>query len=307
MNLRPFGASGLCVSELGLGCASYWGLPRFEETSAVALVHEALDLGVTFFDTGAGYSRGEAEPRLGRALRGRMRDELIISTKAGTRFDGGRLVRDFSLGAIEASVEASRRRLGLEQIPLLQLHGPSMQELAGGLMDGLEEMRRRGWFRLLGVNSFDPAVAALALRLPGVDAVMVDYNLLRPERHALISEGQAMGKAVLAGMPLAMGHGLGAFAQVRGLQDIWYVLRALKNHRAEMRRAQAFAFMPRAAQERGLAPAQVALAHVLTHPGVSCAVFGTTRISHLRSNLAASGLQLDDELRAQIAQAQALL
>lgn len=307
MKRRPFGSSGLSVSELGLGCASFWGLPHFDEVSAAALVHEALDLGVTFFDTGAGYSRGEAEPRLGRALRGRMRDDLIISTKAGTWFHRGRLVRDFSLPALERSVEASRRRLGLDRIPLLQLHGPSAQELASGLMDGLEEMRLRGWFRLLGVNSFDPAVAAQAITLPGVDAVMVDYNLLRPERHALISEAQAGGKAVLAGMPLAMGHGLGPFLRVRGAQDIWYALRALKNHRAEMRRAAAFGFLPQAAQERGLSPAQVALAHVLSHPGVSCAVFGTTRSAHLKSNLAASGLRLDDELAARIAKAQAFI
>ena len=60
MRHRPLGRSGLSVSEIGYGCASWWGKPRFEERTALGLVHAAIDLGVTFFDTGASYSAGEA-------------------------------------------------------------------------------------------------------------------------------------------------------------------------------------------------------------------------------------------------------
>ncbi len=94
MRYRALGRTGLTVSELGFGCASWWGKPRFEERTAIGLVHEALDRGVTLFDTGASYSAGEAEPRLGRALKGRDTSSLVIATKAGTyHAGGGRIAR----------------------------------------------------------------------------------------------------------------------------------------------------------------------------------------------------------------------
>ena len=106
----------------------------FDEAQAISLVHAAIDRGVTLFDTGASYSRGHAEARLGRALLGRKPDDLVIATKAGTRFEGGRIVRDMSPAAIEASAIASLTRLGLETLPLLQLHGPSIPELTDTLV-----------------------------------------------------------------------------------------------------------------------------------------------------------------------------
>src|SRR5258708_1315374 len=110
MRYRPLGATGLSVSEIGFGAASYWGKPVFDERRAVGLVHAALDGGVTFFDTGSSYSAGEAEPRLGRALKGRDAGKLVVATKAGTfHAGGGRIGRDFSAKAVTASAERSLR------------------------------------------------------------------------------------------------------------------------------------------------------------------------------------------------------
>src|SRR3546814_907167 len=120
MGYRPLGATGLSVSEIGFGAASWWGKPVFDERAAVDLVHVAIDAGVTFFDTGSSYSGGEAEPRLGRALKGRDAGKLVVATKAGTFFRAGRIGRDFSPGAIVASAERSLSNLGLDTLPLLQ-------------------------------------------------------------------------------------------------------------------------------------------------------------------------------------------
>ena len=104
MRSRQLGQTDLRVSELGLGCASWWGRSTFDEATAIRVVHEALDLGVTLFDTGSSYSAGEAEPRLGRALRGRDTAGLVIATKAGTyHAGGGRIARDMSPRAVVAS------------------------------------------------------------------------------------------------------------------------------------------------------------------------------------------------------------
>jgi aryl-alcohol dehydrogenase-like predicted oxidoreductase len=302
MRYRPLGRTGLTVSELGFGCASWWGKPRFEERTALGLAHEAIELGVTLFDTGASYSAGEAEPRLGRALRGRDASRLVIATKAGTfHAGGGRIGRDMRPAAITASAERSLRNLGLDALGLLQLHGPAIGELNGEMLAALEDLKTRGLARAVGLNSFDPAVIEHALGLPQIDVVMVDYNVLRPEREPLIARAAAAGKGVLAGMPLAMGHTRPLWARLKGPQDLWYAARALARHRQELARGRRFAFLHRLPDMTG---SQAALAYVLANPHVSAAVFGATRPQHLRENLAASGLSLAPGVLARIHAAQ---
>ena len=167
MRYRPLGITGLSVSELGFGCASWWGKATFDETTALALVNKAMDLGVTLFDTGSSYSAGEAEPRLGRALKSRNTKNLIVATKAGTYHAGrGRIARDMSPTAIVSSAERSLQNLGVEALGLLQLHGPSIHEL-DALRETLARLKARGLTRAVGLNSFDPGV---------VEHVGVDVN-----------------------------------------------------------------------------------------------------------------------------------
>jgi aryl-alcohol dehydrogenase-like predicted oxidoreductase len=301
---RPLGQTGARVSEVGFGCASWWGRPAFDERTAVGLVHQALEGGVTFFDTGASYSKGGAEARLGRALAGRDLDGVIVATKAGTDFNDGVVVRDFSPGGVEASIERSRQRLGLDTIPLLQLHGPAAPELDAALLDRLAALRERGWFRWLGLNSFDAEVLAWAVEAPALDAVMLDYNVLRPERAALIARAAENGKAVLAGMPLAMGHVGLKVLKPRAPRDFWYAARGLVRHRREVRDGARFRFLGDAP---GWSAAQAALAYVLANDGVSCAVVGTTRQGHLREALAVSGRRLPAEVMDRIADVQCRL
>lgn len=301
MRYRPLGTTGLIVSEIGLGCASWWGQKAFDERQAVNLVHAALDHGVTFFDTGAAYSGGEAEPRLGRALKGRNLDRVVVATKAGTRHDGRRVIRDFSLEGIEASVERSLRNLGLETLPLLQLHGPAVAELDDRMLAMLDGLKRRGLVQALGVNSFDPSMIDHVVGLSVFDVVMVDYNVLRPERAPLIARAAGQGKGVLAGMALAMGHANRQVLRLRAPRDVWYALRALKNHRADITRGASFSFL---SQIPGMTGSQAALAYVLADPNVSCAVVGTTRMAHLIDNLDASGMTLSRDILDRIVQAQ---
>ncbi len=302
MRYRPLGATGLTVSELGFGCASWWGKPRFDEATAIGLVHEAIDQGVTLFDTGASYSAGEAEPRLGRALKGRDASRLVIATKAGTyHAGGGRIARDMSPAAVVASAERSLRNLGVEALGLLQLHGPAIHELNDDMLEALAGLKARGLVRAVGLNSFDPTVMTHAIALSGIDVVMVDYNVLRPEREPLIARAAAAGKGVLAGMPLAMGHTRPLLARLKGPQDLWYAARALAKHRGELALGRRFRFLHSLPDVSG---SQAALTYVLANPGVSAAVFGATRPEHLRENLAASGMALSADIAARIRAAQ---
>ncbi|MET0596367.1 MAG: aldo/keto reductase, partial [Mesorhizobium sp.] len=258
MRYRPLGSTGLTVSEIGFGAASWWGKPAFDEQAALGLVHAAIDGGVTFFDTGASYSAGEAEPRLGRALRGRDAGGLVIASKAGTfHAGGGRIGRDFSASAVTASAERSLRQLGLDVLPLLQLHGPAIAELTDELRSALADLKARGLVRALGVNSFDQAVIDHVIGLPDFDVLMVDYNVLRPEREPLIARAAAAGKGLLAGMALAMGHTGLQVAKLRAPRDLWYAARGVMRHRAEVLKGARFGFL---GQVEGMTGAQAALA-----------------------------------------------
>lgn len=303
MRMRPFGTTGVQVSELGFGCASFWGRAMFPETQAVALVHQALEAGIAFFDTGASYGGGIAETRLGLALRGRDTSGLIVATKAGPEKVDGKVVRDFSPDAIEASLARSRERLGLETIPLFQLHGPEIDEMTDALFERLSQLRSRGWFRWLGLNSFDHAPLEWAIGTGRFDSVMLDYNLLRPDRATLIGAAASRGMATIAGMPLAMGHIDRQAFKLRRLSDLWYLARGLAypRHRADLIAGLRFGFLR---DIDGWSAAQAALGWVLSNPEVSVAVVGTTRPEHLAELVEVPGRQLPQPVLARMAEAQ---
>jgi aryl-alcohol dehydrogenase-like predicted oxidoreductase len=303
MLYRTLGQTGLRVSEIGFGCASYWGKKLFDESAAIRLVHAAIDQGVTFFDTGASYSNGNAEPRLGKALSTLAnKHDLVIATKAGSYTDErGKRREDFSPSGLRRVVEASLIRLRLSVIPLLHLHGPAIANLNDGLLETLTRLREEGKVLHFSVNSFEVEVIEHAMTLPLFGTVMVDYNILRPDREEVITKLAAQNLGILAGMPLAMGAYRRDRLRIRGIQDIWYLARALKNHRRDLLRGRNFRFLDSDARLTG---SQIALAWVLRKPEISCAVFGTTRMSNLLANVRASGEIIGDVLLEKIRTAQ---
>jgi len=266
-------------------------------------VHQALELGITVFDTGGSYGGGVAETRLGLALRGRDTGGLLVATKAGPEKVNGRLVRDYSPDAIEASLARSRERLGLDTIPLFQLHGPEIGDMTDALFERLWQLRARGWFRWLGLNSFDHTPLDWAIRSGHFDSVMLDYNLLRPDRAELIAAAAERGMATIAGMPLAMGHIDRQAFKLRRVSDLWYLARGLayQRHRADLLAGLRYGFLR---QVEGWNPAQAALAWVLANPQVSVAVIGTTRPQHLAELATVPGRELPASVMARIAEAQ---
>jgi aryl-alcohol dehydrogenase-like predicted oxidoreductase len=303
MLYRSLGKTGLRVSEIGFGCASYWGKKVFDESAAIRLIEVAIDHGVTFFDTGASYSGGNAEPRLGKALSGlRNRHDLVIATRAGSYTDErGRWREDFSASGVRRTVEASLVRLGLDAIPLLHLHGPEVINITDDLLDTLTRLRGEGKVLHLSVNSFDMNVIEHVMSFPLFGAVMIDYNILRPEREPIIEKLAARNLGILAGMALGGGLYLKDRFRIRGIQDVWYIARAWKNHRSEIKRGRNLRFLER---EAPLTGGEIALAWVLRKPEIGCAILGTTRMSHLLANLRASGETIGDELLQKISRAQ---
>ena len=184
----------------------------------------------------------------------------------------------------------------------MQLHGPQIADLTEGLLGTLARLKEEGKIRHLSVNSFDMNVIAHVMALPDFAAVMIDYNILRPQRAAIIEQLAARDLGILAGHALAGGlYGRPLFGN-GAVRDLWYAARAWLRHRADLAQSQRFHFLN---EQKGWTSAEIALAWVLQNPHVSCAVFGTTRLPHLLSALNASGRTLDENLLGKISRAAA--
>jgi len=164
------GRSGLEVSAVGFG-----GIPiqRITEDEALAVIHRALDLGVTFIDTAAGY--GDSQRKIGRAIASR-RDGLVIATKSGAR----------KKAEILADVERSRSEMGVDVIDLYQLHGVSSPDTwrafrSGGGLDGLLEARERGLIAHVGVSSHSLDMAMELVEQDVFETLQFPFNLVTSE------------------------------------------------------------------------------------------------------------------------------
>lgn len=280
---RPLGRTGRHVSALGLGCASYWARPGFAEPRARAVFDAALACGITLFDTGGSYAGGEAERRLGRMIKasGVEPDDLVIATKAGTRSGhDGRIVRDFSPGGLIEQVHESLERLGLERISLLQLHGPELADLTDDLLTALDRLRGEGKVELIGINA-RADILELAVGHPPFDALMPFLSVMKAHNADLARRAAEAGQGVLAAEPLARMRFAPPMARwLTSGSGLWYLARALsqRGSRAERHCSKC---LRKALAASGWTRAQLALAWVLARPGVSSAVFGTTRPEHV--------------------------
>lgn len=309
---RPLGGTGWTVSPLGLGCASYWARRDFSEQRARAVLAAALEAGVTVLDTGGSYARGHAEQRLGRLLRvlgavpgmpGAPQD-LLVATKAGTvPGERGRLVKDFRPDAIVRQVEASLRRLRLDRVGLLQLHGPEPADLTDDLTQALERLRTDGKVALLGLNGFDPVIRHAIGRAP-FDVLMPFVSVLAPGGAALAADAAAAGQGVLAAGPLArMAFAPPVADWLWRPSGLWYLARAFRHGPGPVMQARELrpALVAPADDRTGWTPAGLALAWVLSRPGVAAAVVGTTRPAHVTALAAAADHPLPPAVEAAVA------
>jgi len=295
MKQRKLGKTDIHVSEIGLGCASYWGKEKFSEKAAINIVAKAIDKGVNLFDTGHSYSDGNAEVRLGKALAGiRDKSKIAISTKAGTRIaDNGKLYKDFSPEWIRESCHQSLTKIGIDSIALFHLHGPSVSDLSTEVLEELRKLKSEGLIQSIGVNSFDDVVLKRILELDSFDFVMPDYNILAREREPLIDKFYEKGIGVIAGAALADSLFSNRIFKIKSSKDLWYLARALKNFRGKLIKGFSYRFMNDYTEITG---PQIALAYILQNKKITSAVFGTTSEKHLLENIAAAEMKLADDI-----------
>jgi aryl-alcohol dehydrogenase-like predicted oxidoreductase len=152
MEYRNLGRSGLKVSPLCLGAMMFgsWGNPDHEES--IRVIHRALDAGINFIDTANGYSEGESEVIVGKALKGR-REGTVLATKVWAPVGPGPNQRGLSRKAIQEQVENSLRRLGTDVIDLYQIHRPDSSTPVEETLSALNDLVRQGKVRYLGLST----------------------------------------------------------------------------------------------------------------------------------------------------------
>jgi aryl-alcohol dehydrogenase-like predicted oxidoreductase len=295
---RRLGTQGLEVSALGLGCmgmSQSYGVP--DDRESVATLHRALELGVTLFDTAEVYGPFTNEELLGRALEGR-RDQVVLATKFGFRFEGGQLTgTDSRPSHIREVVEASLRRLRTDRIDLLYQHRVDPVVPIEDAVGAMADLVREGKVRFLGLSEAGEATIRQAHAVHPVSALQSEYSLwernLEGEILPLLRE---LGIGLVAFSPLGRGFLTGTARRAEDYPEGDYRRGDPRfqgaNFDANMRAASV---VQELARRRGATPSQVALAWLL-HKGEDIVpIPGTKRRRYLEENVAAGGLALSAE------------
>ncbi len=210
MDLRNLGRSGLRVSAVGLGCNNFGR--RLDLAGSRPVIHKALDLGVTLFDTADIYGNmGGSETILGRVL-GARRKDIVLATKYGLAMDAAETLRGASRRYVMAAVEASLRRLRTDWIDLYQLHEPDPLTPIEETLGALDDLVRQGKVRYVGCSNLpawqviDAQWTARSRGFGGFVSCQDEYSLIvrEPERE-LIPAMNAHGLGLLPYFPLASG------------------------------------------------------------------------------------------------------
>jgi 1-deoxyxylulose-5-phosphate synthase len=301
------GATGLHVSRVCLGMMSYgndsdrpWVL---DEAAAEPIVRMAVDGGITFFDTADVYSGGTSEVATGRLLRKLIdRDEVVVATKVHGQMTPGPNGRGLSRKHILAAIDASLGRLGMDYVDLYQIHRWDKLTPIEETMEALHDVVRAGKARYIGASSMYAWQFARAQHVAERNgwtkfvSMQNHLNLVyREEEREMLPLCIEDGIGVIPWSPLARGM----LAGNRGRGGDKRTTRAQTDAFGDsLYRDADFAVVDRldeVAAERGLPPAQVALAWLLHKPGVTAPILGATKPGHLEDAIAAADVALSRE------------
>jgi aryl-alcohol dehydrogenase-like predicted oxidoreductase len=295
MNYRNVGRSDLVVLAVGVGCNNF--VHRCDLEQSRALVHKALDLGITLFDTADVYGRrGGSEEFLGRIL-GPRRKDVVLATKFGQSMDDSGKFNGASRAYIMTAVEASLRRLRTDWIDLYQLHWPDPQTPVQETLRALDDLVRQGKVRYIGGSNFDGTQVADAdhvashFGLRHFVSFQSEYSLLaRGAERELIPAMQACGVGLIPYYPLASGLLTGKYKP-----DAIPEGSRLASPRAPEKRFVADANWPaierlqRFCHARGRTLLELAFSWLLAQPIVASVIAGATQPEQLEQNVAAAG------------------
>lgn len=298
MEYRVLGRTGLKVSSLSFGASALGGVFRaVDEKEAIAAVHTALDLGITYFDVAPAYGGTRSETVLGKALAGIPRHRYVLSTKVGKYTDPanyGHDVLDYSRTRIRASLDESCQRLGVERIDIIHIHDIEYQQrkhTEWALSEGLaavQELKREG---RIGAVSFGIYPMDLWQRIVGgvdIDTALIHnhYCLNDTRMLELLPAAHKKGVGLINASPFASG-----LLTDRGPAD-W--------HPAGPAERKLFADAAAFCQKRGVPIGKLALQFSSQHPDIPTTMFSSANPESVRRNVAWHQEPVDQKLVAEV-------
>ncbi|MGC1300754.1 MAG: aldo/keto reductase [Caulobacteraceae bacterium] len=311
MEYVNLGATGLKVSRLCLGCMTYgdksWREWMLDEAASRPFFKQALDAGVTFFDTADIYSIGVSEEITGRALKDfAKRDDVVIATKVFNPMGKGPNDRGLSRKHILSAIDASLKRLGTDYVDLYQIHRFDYDTPIEETMEALHDVVKAGKVRYIGASSmyaWQFARMNHAADLNGWTrfvSMQPQYNLVyREEEREMLPLCEADGIGVIPWSPLARGFLAGNRKRGGGGETT----RSGSDGFADKLYGEDSDFdvvdaVTEVAKARGVPNMQVALAWVLSNPVITAPIIGASKANHLPDALAALEIELSDSEKA---------
>lgn len=304
MEQRLIGSGGLEVPAIGLGCM---GMSEFygasEETASIALLHHAIDRGVTFWDTADMYGSGHNERLIGQALRGR-RDEVVLATKFAVirgpqgEFQGVSGRPEYVKQACDASLE----RLGVDHIDLYYQHRVDPQVPIEDTVGAMAELVQEGKVRFLGLSEAAAATLRRAVAVHPITALQSEYSLWsRDLEDEILPACRELGIGLVAYSPLGRGFLSGAIRSPDDLaEDDWRRMNPRFQGDAFEANLELVRRIEGLADAKSCTPAQLALAWLLAQGDDVVAIPGTRRAERLDENAAAVEVSLGEDELAEI-------
>ena len=302
---RSLGKTGINVSTIGLGCMSFSGVyGASDDTAATALIHEALDQGVTMLDSSDAYGKGHNETLLGNALKGR-RAGVVLATKFGNLGGAGGKFADGRPEFVISSCEASLKRLGVDVIDLYYAHRIDPAVPIEDTVGAMARLVQQGKVRALGLSEASPKTISRAHKVHPIAAVQNEYSLLyREQADETRKTTRELGISFVAYAPLGRGLLTADIADPATLAEgdtrkrqPRYAGDNLAHNRALAQKVEAIA------KRKGCTPAQLALAWVLAQGPDVIPIPGTKRKARLLENIGALNVKLSDGEMAEISNA----
>ena len=300
MKTRRLGPNGPEVSAIGLGCmgmASFYGAPS-DEGQATAVIHRALELGITFFDTAEMYGPHTNEIQVGKALADR-RDTAFVATKFGIGYNADRtaLKVDGSPANVRRAIEGSLTRLGMDHVDLYYLHRVDADTPIEETVGAMAELVTEGKVRFLGLSEAAPETIRRAHATHPITALQTEYSLWsREPEDGILATVRELGIGFVPYSPLGRGFLSGDIKSIEDLEQGDFRRTNPRfmgeNFQKNLNLVEAIKGI---AGDRGVTAAQLALAWVLAQGDEIVPIPGTRRIATLEQNAAAADITLTAE------------
>ncbi|HEX4112863.1 MAG TPA: aldo/keto reductase [Stellaceae bacterium] len=309
MKLRRLGNSGLQVSVVGLGCNNFG---RMELDATRAVIHKALDAGITLFDTADVYAPGKpgsSEEQMGEVL-GARRQDIVLATKFGMQMDQAGIKKGGSRRYIMAAVEDSLRRLKTDWIDLYQFHRPDADTPVEETLRALDDLVRQGKVRYIGASNMpawqvvEAQWTAKELRLGHFVSCQDEYSLLARDivERELSAAAQKYGLGILPFFPLASGALTGKYRRNQA-KPAGSRLSAQSPLSARFLSEANLDIVDKLAQfseKRGHTILELAFSWLLARPQVSSVIAGATKPEQIEANARAADWVLTAEEIAEV-------